>query len=87
MARIEPGRLPDSLGLEAGKFVTSQTYSMSLASNTSIYGTVYPKVFGILGLRHVVNPSISYSFTPAVKDGRVILPMLDLAVALDEANR
>lgn len=65
-ARLEPGRLPDSLGLAAGKFVTRQTYSLGISANTVVYGMVNPKIGGLTGLRHVVTPSVGYSFTPKI---------------------
>lgn len=64
---VEWNRLTDSLGLETDRVFTRSTYNLSVASNTSIYGTVYPNILGITGLRHVVTPSISYRFTPEIE--------------------
>jgi hypothetical protein len=40
------------------------TYSMGASLNTRIYGTVFFKKGKIKALRHVINPSISYNYTP-----------------------
>ncbi|MEE8577122.1 MAG: putative LPS assembly protein LptD, partial [candidate division Zixibacteria bacterium] len=45
---------------------TYRTYSYSFGSSirTSIFGTVYPKILGLAGLRQVITPSISYRLVP-----------------------
>jgi hypothetical protein len=40
------------------------TYSMGASLNTRIYGTVFFKRGKIKAIRHVINPSISYNYTP-----------------------
>jgi lipopolysaccharide assembly outer membrane protein LptD (OstA) len=70
LARLNPSPVADSLGLASGKFVTRVLYSTSVGANTSIYGTVYPNRFGLIGIRHVMTPSVSYSFTPSIKKNR-----------------
>lgn len=40
--------------------------SFSLGVGTTLYGTFYPRVGPLAGLRHTFNPSISYSYTPAL---------------------
>ncbi|MEE9553757.1 MAG: putative LPS assembly protein LptD [candidate division Zixibacteria bacterium] len=64
---VEWNRLVDSLGLETDRVFTRYTYNLSLASNTSIYGTVYPNILGVAGLRHVITPSVSYRFIPEIE--------------------
>ncbi len=53
---------------DAGQFSTfglSHTYSGSLAMSTRIYGTFYfGKAHKIQAIRHVVSPSMSFSFSP-----------------------
>ena len=56
----------DSLGIAANKIATRATYNFSAGTNTSLYGTVYPKILGITGLRHVLRPSVSYTYTPKI---------------------
>jgi lipopolysaccharide assembly outer membrane protein LptD (OstA) len=70
LVRLEPGELPDSLGLPTRKFVTRLLYNTGVSVNASVFGTVYPNKFGIIGLRHTMTPSISYSFTPAITKNR-----------------
>ncbi|HBC48012.1 MAG TPA: hypothetical protein DCZ43_13265 [candidate division Zixibacteria bacterium] len=67
LLRLEPGRIADSLGLTTESIKSRTLYSLSIGANTSIYGTVYPNRFRILGIRHVMTPAISYSFTPSIK--------------------
>jgi lipopolysaccharide assembly outer membrane protein LptD (OstA) len=56
--------LGDSLGIRANKIATRATYNFGVGTNTSLYGTVYPKILGLTGLRHVMRPSVSYTYTP-----------------------
>jgi len=63
---IEWNRQVDSLGLRTDRAFTRNTYNLSVSSNTTIYGTVYPKFLGISGLRHVATPTVSYRFTPEI---------------------
>ncbi len=58
----------DSLGLETDRLFTRKTYNLNVSTNTSIYGTVYPNLLGIAGLRHVITPSVSYRFTPEIEE-------------------
>ena len=41
-----------------------RTFSMGVGASTKFYGIVQPNVLGISAIRHIVNPNISYSFTP-----------------------
>jgi len=45
-------------------YYSREVWSTSLTANTNLYGTVYPNIFYITGLRHVMTPSISYSYAP-----------------------
>ncbi len=47
--------------------------SLSLSSRvgTSIYGTFYPKIGRLRGIRHTFNPTVSYSFTPRLTERQV----------------
>jgi lipopolysaccharide assembly outer membrane protein LptD (OstA) len=58
----------DSLNLETDRLFTRKTYNLNVSTKTSIYGTVYPNVLGVAGLRHVITPSVSYRFTPEVEE-------------------
>lgn len=43
-----------------------QEFNYSLGANftTKIYGIIKPRIFGIKALRHMISPSIQYSYTP-----------------------
>ncbi len=52
---------------------TKSEFSMSLNSGigTTLYGTFYPKMGSIRGIRHTFNPSVTYSYTPKLGEGQV----------------
>lgn len=52
-------------GLEPGGY-RSYIYRTGISARTDLYGTVYPNLFGLLGLRQVLTPSIGYSYTPEI---------------------
>ncbi|NWF50992.1 MAG: LPS-assembly protein LptD [Ignavibacteriaceae bacterium] len=41
-----------------------RTFSMGVTASTKFYGMFQPNILGVSALRHTVNPSISYNFTP-----------------------
>ncbi len=41
-------------------------YSTSVSLRTNIYGTVNPNLFGLIGFRQTLSPSISYRFAPEI---------------------
>lgn len=41
-----------------------RSFGMGVSAQTRFYGIFSPKIFGINSIRHTVNPSISYNFTP-----------------------
>jgi lipopolysaccharide assembly outer membrane protein LptD (OstA) len=40
------------------------TMNLNAGMGTTLYGTFYPKIGSIRGIRHTFNPSASYSYTP-----------------------
>jgi len=54
----------DSAGIDVNTTYRSYSYNMGASVSTTIYGTVYPKIFGLMGLRQVIQPSVSYTYTP-----------------------
>jgi lipopolysaccharide assembly outer membrane protein LptD (OstA) len=66
-ARLERNITTDTLGLAPDKFVTRAYYSLGIGTNTAIFGTVNPHWGPLIGIRHVVTPSVGYSFTPQVR--------------------
>lgn len=55
-------------GIEAEKIARRGIPSLSLNASTNLYGTFYPRLAKITGLRHVVSPKVSFSWHPEVKE-------------------
>ncbi|MDH4158401.1 MAG: putative LPS assembly protein LptD, partial [candidate division Zixibacteria bacterium] len=53
-------------GIDATTTYRTYSYSTGVSANTTLYGTVYPGIAGLVGLRHVLNPSVSYSYSPDI---------------------
>ena len=51
----------DQLGTN---FVPSGTWSTSLTTSSSFYGTFKTKIGSLVGLRHVIFPSVTFSYSP-----------------------
>ncbi len=61
----ETDRVEYKEGKAFGAFGITQTYSGSLSMNTRIYGTFnFGKYRKIQAIRHVISPSLSFSFSP-----------------------
>jgi len=54
-------------GIDASEFYRTYSYSAGVSANTKLYGTVYPGLFGLLGLRHVLEPSVGYRWSPDIQ--------------------
>jgi lipopolysaccharide assembly outer membrane protein LptD (OstA) len=46
------------------KVVPAGVWSSSVTMSTTFYGSFQPRIFGVEGLRHVVSPSASLSYSP-----------------------
>jgi lipopolysaccharide assembly outer membrane protein LptD (OstA) len=55
----------DSAGVRAKSYRT-YSYSTSVTARTNLYGTFYPNILGVAGLRHTLSPQISYSYSPDI---------------------
>ena len=51
-------------------FAARRTFSHSLNASTNIYGMFTPKIGNIVAIRHVVSPSLSFSYQPDFSDSR-----------------
>jgi lipopolysaccharide assembly outer membrane protein LptD (OstA) len=51
--------------LDSTRTTNDFSWSMSAGANTNFYGTFYPHVGRLRGIRHALTPAVSYSFTPA----------------------
>ena len=56
----------DTLHLETNRIKSRQTWTSAVALSTVLYGTVAPNVLGIVGLRHVMSPSVSFGYRPKI---------------------
>lgn len=45
-------------------FFTYRTFRASLTASTKLYGMFAPGVLGIMGIRHTLQPSVSYNWNP-----------------------
>ena len=52
----------DELG---NKIVPAATWSSGVTGSASVYGTFRPRLGRVEGIRHILTPSVSYSFSPA----------------------
>ena len=50
------------------RYVRRGDYDASIGANTTLYGLVQPRIGPLVGLRHVVKPSLSFSWRPDFKD-------------------
>jgi hypothetical protein len=55
----------DLAGVEPGTYRT-YTWNTGVSASTKLYGTVYPNVGSLLGLRHVIEPRVSYGYRPEI---------------------
>jgi lipopolysaccharide assembly outer membrane protein LptD (OstA) len=62
--RVYRTNISDSLGIPGDGTARRGTYSTSLTANTVLYGTFNPKIGKLVGIRHVVTPSISFNWQP-----------------------
>jgi hypothetical protein len=53
-------------GIDASELYRRFAYRASLSAATDMYGTISPHLFGLEGLRHVLTPSVSYSWAPEI---------------------
>jgi lipopolysaccharide assembly outer membrane protein LptD (OstA) len=57
----------DSTMIDANRVVTSEnefTWSFGANASTNFYGTFYPRIARLRGIRHLVQPAVTYSFRP-----------------------
>ena len=51
-------------GLNTNENLRRGDYSFGLSANTKLYGLFRPPIKGLIGLRHVITPSLSFSYRP-----------------------
>jgi len=62
--RIHPTDQSEKLNIDAPASYRTFRYEVGTSFSTKVFGTVYPNVFGLSGLRQVITPQLSYHFTP-----------------------
>ena len=53
-------------GIDASTTYRTYSYDAGVSLKTSLYGTAYPNTLGLIGLRHVFTPSVSYRYKPDI---------------------
>jgi lipopolysaccharide assembly outer membrane protein LptD (OstA) len=64
---ISGGAAPETTQVMDSRHADSENtfrWSTGASSNTNFYGTFYPEVGSLLGIRHTVTPRVSYSYQP-----------------------
>ncbi len=62
----------DAAGFDEQTTYRTWSYSGTLSANTKLYGTITPGVLGIQAVRHVLTPTIAYSFTPELDNNSFV---------------
>lgn len=68
--RIERFSIESSQGLDSiitndkNEITFLRTFNARLSASTKFYGMFQPNALGVAAIRHTVNPSLSYNFTP-----------------------
>jgi lipopolysaccharide assembly outer membrane protein LptD (OstA) len=68
---VTVGGVPDTVSvaaLDSTSTITQFTWNVGVSANTNFYGTFYPRIGRLRGIRHTLTPSVSYSLTPAQND-------------------
>jgi hypothetical protein len=55
----------EAAGVRAQSYRT-YSYNARISGRTDFYGTFYPNVLGVTGIRHTVTPTVSYSYSPDI---------------------
>ncbi len=79
--------------LDSSQTDNTFTWRLGAGANTNFYGTFYPRIGRLRGIRHTLTPAVTYSYTPP-QDGRArsqsvgltLRNALDLKVAQSEAD-
>lgn len=53
-------------GIDASTTYRTFSYNGGVSLSTKIYGTIYPNIFGLIGFRQVLTPTVGYRFTPDI---------------------
>jgi len=56
----------DSAHLQTNAVKSRQTWTSSVSLSTQLFGTVAPNILSVVGLRHVLSPSVSFGYQPKI---------------------
>jgi lipopolysaccharide assembly outer membrane protein LptD (OstA) len=57
------------VGSGSSRYTNEASMSLSLANvGTKLYGTFYPRIGSLVAVRHTINPSVSFSYTPKLSE-------------------
>jgi lipopolysaccharide export system protein LptA len=70
--RVFETDLSKTAGIDPNQIYRAYAYSIGASLNTKIYGTVYPHILGLNGLRQVIRPSVSYAYIPKVNRNEAV---------------
>jgi lipopolysaccharide assembly outer membrane protein LptD (OstA) len=51
-------------GIETDNTYRTYAYRFASSASTNLYGTIYPNLAGLVGLRQVITPQVTYSYAP-----------------------
>ena len=55
----------DTAEVDPGNYRT-YAWNAGISANTKLYGTINPNLLGLVGLRHVLTPTVSYQYRPDI---------------------
>jgi len=59
-------------GIDASTNYRAYRYDFGASFSTKLYGTIRPNLFGLVGLRQVISPTVSYRYVPEIDRHPVI---------------
>ncbi len=54
-------------GIDASETYRTYSYNAGAEASTKLYGTIYPNFAGVIGVRHVFEPRVGYSWSPEIQ--------------------
>jgi hypothetical protein len=73
--------------LETNALKNRQTWTSSMGLSTVLYGTVMPDRGGIVGIRHIMTPSATFSYTPEFTSNEEYASFTGLGTSGAESRR
>ncbi len=64
--KVHPTDQSDAAGIDASRIYRTYSWNTGVSASTTLYGTIYPNLLGLVGLRHAFTPSVGYSYVPEI---------------------